>query len=116
MKLNIFNQWRDLVSYGRRTIQFQVTQKGNVYVTLLRDKETGKPITTGHGLTKDKSIQNAQDNLNQLGGEGIEDAIRSGQPIHPSRLQAPKKDIDWRDGAFHRYKAQRDIVDRGPGA
>ncbi len=28
--------------------------------------------------------------------------------------QEPRKDIEWRDGAYHRFKAQRDIVDGKP--
>lgn len=113
MKLDIFNPWRDLTTWSGITIQWQTSNKGNVFVTYLRDKDTKKPITLGNGRSKEASQADAKNNLNKIGPEGVKQAIESGQMVHPSRVEAPKKDIDWRDGSNHRYKAQRDIVDGG---
>lgn len=112
MKLDIFNPWREVAKYGELVIQGQTTKKGNAFVTYLRDAKTKAPITSGVGMSKESSQENAVKNLNAIGGDGVQQAIRTGQPIHPSRVEAPKKDIDWRDGAHHRYRAQRDIVDK----
>lgn len=110
MKLDIFNPWRDLTGLAGRTIQWRTDKKGNVFTTYLRDKETQQLITTGFGTSKESSQQNAQNNLSRIGVEGVLQAIKTGQPVHQSRVEAPKKDIDWRDGANHRYRAQRDLV------
>lgn len=113
MKLDIFNPWRDLVTYSGITIQWQTAKKAaNIYVTYLRDKATQKPITLGNGRDKEASQVAAKENLQKIGLEGIQQAIETGQMVHPSRVEAPKKEIDWRDGSNHRYRAQRDIVDR----
>lgn len=116
MKLDIFNPWRDLTTVGQNTIQYQTSKKGNIFVTYLRDKETKAPITLGNGRDKESSQQAAQINLNKIGANGVRQAIESGQMVHPSRgTDAPvDRDIDWRDGSNHRYKAQRDIVDGKP--
>ena len=117
MKLSLFNPWRDLATYQGITIQFQTSKKGgSVFVTYLRDKETGRAITLGNGRDAESSLQDARKNLSMIGMDGVKQAIESGQMVHPSRVNAPKKDIDWRDGANHRYTAQRDIVDRWLGA
>lgn len=113
MKLDFFNQWKDLATFQGITIQWQTSKKGHVYVTYLRDKATKNPITLGNGRDAESSLQDARMNLSKIGMDAVKQAIESGQMIHPSRVNAPKKEIDWRDGANHRYKAQRDIVDRG---
>ena len=113
MKLDMFNPWRDLAKYSGLVIQYQTAKKGNIFVTYLRDKDSGKAITTGHGLDKEKSFENAKQYLAAIGIDGITQAIQSGQPIHPSRVNQPAKEIDWRDGAHHRHRAQRKIVDGG---
>jgi hypothetical protein len=112
MKLNIFNPWRDFSTVGQTTIQYQTSKKGSVYVTYLRDKETHAPITLGNGRDKESSLKAAQVNLNKIGAEGVRKAIETGQMIMPSFDKPQEKDIDWRDGANHRYRAQTKIVDR----
>ena len=111
MKLDMFNPWRDLAEYSGLVMQYQTSKKGNIFATYIRDKASGKAITSGHGLDKIKSFENAKQNLAAIGIEGIQQAIKSGQPIHPSRVNQPAKEIDWRDGANHRHRAQRKIVD-----
>ena len=116
MKLNIFNPWRDFTTVGQNTIQYQTSKKGSVYVTYLRDKETQAPITLGNGRDKEASLKAAQVNLNKIGAEGVRNAIETGQMVHPGKgFDMPQeKRVDWRDGANHSYRAQRDIVDRSP--
>lgn len=114
MKLDFFNPWRDLTTWSGITIQWQTAKKGDsVFITYLRDKDSKKPITLGNGRTAEDSQEAAKTNLKKIGPEGVKQAIESGQMVHPSRVDAPKKEIDWRDGSNHRYKAQRDIVDGG---
>ena len=111
MKLDIFNPWRDLTSVGQFTIQYQTSKKGSIFVTYLRDKESKAPITLGNGRDKEASQQAAQINLNKIGADGVRKAIETGQMVHPAP-QAPQqqKDIDWRDGTGHSYRAQRELV------
>lgn len=42
--------------------------------------------------------------------------MATGQMVRPTDNAQPqgRDNIDWRDGANHRYKAQRDIVDGKP--
>lgn len=116
MKLDIFNPWRDMTTVGQNTIQYQTSKKAQVFVTYLRDKESKAPITLGYGRDKEASQVAAQTNLNKIGAEGVRQAIETGQMVHPGQGSAipQDKEIDWRDGSNHRYKAQRDIVDGKP--
>ncbi len=118
MRLDLFNPWRDLTTWSGLTLQYQTSKKGNDYVTYIREKESKQPITFGLSRTsKEESLQRADQNLKRIGLEGVQKAMATGQMIRPSEnlgQQAPQKDIDWRDGVNHRYKAQRDIVDGKP--
>lgn len=116
MKLNIFNQWRDLpLTWSGYKVQWQTVKKGNVYMTYLRDKETKSTITSGTGRDGDTSLERARKNLQHIGVEGIKQAVDTGSPIHPNLGDGstPNKDIDWRDGSNHRYRAQTRIVGEG---
>lgn len=114
MKLDIFNPWRDLpVSWSGHTIQWQTSKKGNVFMTYLRDKESKAAVTSGHGRDKETSLERARANLNHIGLDGIKQAVTTGSPIHPSMAAEPDREVDWRDGANHRHRAQKRIVDRG---
>ncbi len=110
MKLDFFNPWRDLVKWSNIALQYQTAKKGQIFVTYIRDKESGSPITLGNGRDKESSLEAAKANLKKIGIDGVKDAIASGQMVHPSRINAPEKSIDWRDGIGHSYRAQRDIV------
>lgn len=118
MKLNIFNPWRDLVTWSGLTLQYQTSKKGNDFVTYIREKDSKQPITFGLSRnSKEESLQRADHNLKRINIEGVKKAMETGQMIRPNEtVAAPQErnDIQWRDGANHRYRAQRDIVDGRP--
>lgn len=113
MKLNIFNTWKKLGALAGKTLEYQSTQiKGaSSYVTHIRDAASEKLITKGYGMDKEKSQKAAYDNLKKIGVEGLLNAIESGEIQMPTQI-APKdeKEIQWRDGVGHSYKAQKRIV------
>lgn len=121
MRLDLFNPWRDLTTWSGLTLQYQTSKRGNNFVTYIRDKESKQAITFGLSCTsKEESLQRADQSLKRIGIEGVQKAIATGQMIRPNEAipqqpqQEPRKDIEWRDGANHRFKAQRDIVDGKP--
>lgn len=118
MRLDLFNPWRDLTTWSGLTLQYQTSKKGNDFVTYIREKESKQPITFGLSRnSKEESLQRADHNLKRIGIEGVQKAMATGQMIRPNEAlpqQEPRKDIEWRDGANHRFKAQRDIVDGKP--
>lgn len=119
MRLDLFNPWRDLTTWSGLTLQYQTSKKGNDFVTYIREKESKQPITFGLSRnSKEESLQRADQNLKRIGIEGVQKALATGQMIRPNETlpqqQEPRKDIEWRDGANHRFKAQRDIVDGKP--
>lgn len=117
MKLDIFNPWKDLVSLAGRTLQYQTSRKGNTFVTYIRDKESKHPILSGFGTSKEASQQTAQANLKKVGVEGVLQAVKTGEPVKAlPRNEEPRKEVDWRDGANHRHRAAKRMVDKGfPG-
>lgn len=114
MRLNIFNPWRDLGTYFGRTLQYQTSKvKGasKLFVTFVRDAKSNTTIAKAYGATGEASREAVLKLLKSVGAEAVWDAIQSGKPIVQSQAQKPdKKDIDWRDGANHRYRAQKRIV------
>lgn len=118
MNLNMFNQWRDLTTWDGITLQFQTSKKDSSWITYIREAKTKQLITYGLSRTsKDESFQRAEQALKQINIEGVRTALETKHMIRPNdnMVQSPaQKDIDWRDGANHRYKAQRDIVDGRP--
>lgn len=118
MKLDLFNPWRDLVTWSGLTLQYQSSRKGDAWTTYVREKDSKQPITFGLSRnSKEESMQRAEQALKRIGIDGVKRAMATGQMVRPTDNVAPSKertDIDWRDGANHRYKAQRDIVDGKP--
>lgn len=117
MKLDIFNPWRDLVTWSGLTLQYQTSRKGDSWTTYVREKESKQPITFGLSRTsKEESVQRAEQALKRIGIDGVKRAMATGQMVRPTDTapQRERENIDWRDGANHRYKAQRDIVDGKP--
>lgn len=117
MKLNIFNTWKDLGGFSGRTLQYQTTKakEGNAFVTYIRDEKSKNIITRGYGTTAEASRNTAMLIMKNAGKEAIWNAIQTGETIlHSPTKQAPEqKDIDWRDGVNHRYRAQKKIVGEG---
>lgn len=116
MKLNIFSKWKPLGTLAARKLEY-LTQKGgtNTIVTVVRDSETGHIITKGYGQNPEISQKAAYNTLKRAGVDAILDAVKNNKPIGTQitpapKEQAPKKDIDWRDGVGHSYKAQKKIV------
>lgn len=119
MRLELFNPWRDLTTWSGLTLQYQTSKKGDTFVTYIREKKSKQPITFGLSRnSKEESLQRADQNLKRIGIEGVQKAMATGQMIRPNETlpqqQEPRKDIEWRDGINHRFKAQRDIVDGKP--
>lgn len=113
MNLNIFNPWRDLVTWSGHILQYQTSKKANSFITTIRDKESNKPITYGLSRTsKEDAFSRAESNLKAIGINGVEKAIATGQIIMPSTTDSNQPNIDWRDGIGHSYRAQREIVDK----
>ena len=111
MNLNLFNPWRDLTKWSGLTLQYQTSKKGDTFTTYIREKESQQPITFGISRTsKEESQQRASDALKQIGIEGVQKAIETGQMVRPPSAvapQAPQKEIQWRDGVNHRYGAEK---------
>ena len=120
MKLDLFNPWRDLTTWSGITIQYQTAKRGSLFVTYLRDKGTGQPVTLGNGKDKDTSLAAARDALGKIGLDGVKRAIETGQMVHPTTLRQndsrelptanpkePRTDIQWRDGMNIGSRVQR---------
>ena len=118
MRLDIFNPWRDLTTWSGLTLQYQTSKRGDTWGTYIREKDSKQPITFGISRnSKEESLKRAEQNLKRIGIEGVQKAMTTGQMIRPNESipQSPeRKDVDWRDGSNHRYRAQRDIVDGKP--
>lgn len=126
MKLDIFNPWRDLTTWSGITIQYQSTKRdGGVHITYLRDRDSKKVITYGTSRTsRDESLARAKSILQRIGLDGVKQALETGKPVlnapaerhvmdlrkDVSSTNGARTDVDWRDGANHRYRAQRDLV------
>lgn len=113
MKLNFFNSWKPLGTFAGRQLTYQTAKENgqNVFATYIKDAKTGKIITKGFGIDKETSLKTTVALLKKIGGEAIYQAIETGEPVlAPARQAAPEKEIDWRDGSNHRYRAQKRIV------
>ncbi|QDJ96299.1 hypothetical protein Xoosp13_112 [Xanthomonas phage Xoo-sp13] len=118
MKLDLFNKWRDITKWDGLTLQSQSVRKGDVYATYIRDKDSKANITFAISReSKEQSLERAIAKLRQIGTDGVRKAIQTGQMVLPRDELAPanEKDVQWRDGANHSHRAQRDIVDRERG-
>ncbi|MDG6934883.1 MAG: hypothetical protein JRN68_09320 [Nitrososphaerota archaeon] len=119
MRLNVFNLWRDLGNYFGRTLQYQTSKvKGSnkLFVTFVKDAKSNATVAKAYGMTNEASREAALKLLKSVGAEAVWNAIQSGKPIVQSETQKPtepKKDIEWRDGINHRYRAQKRIVGEG---
>lgn len=121
MKLNIFNPWRDFGKYFGRTLQFQTSKvKGStkLHLTFIRDEKSKATIAKAYGTSPEASQKAVAGLLQSAGNDAVWNAIQTGEPIVQSQTQAPaqnepKKDIHWRDGINHRYRAQKRIVGEG---
>lgn len=110
MKLDFFNPWKDLTKWSGRVLQYQTQKKGSNFMTYVRDKESKTNVTYGLGKDKESSVERAVANLRKIGIEGVERAISTGQMVAADYKPEEKRDIDWRDGVGHRYRAQKKIV------
>lgn len=126
MKLDIFNRWRDLGTWSGVTLQYQSSKRGSEHITYVRDADTKKVITYGTSrVSREESLTRAKAMMGRIGPEGVQKAIATGQPVLMQRAPEEKqvmdlrgvsqqngarKDVDWRDGSNHRYRAQRDLV------
>lgn len=117
MRLNVFNLWRDLGNYFGRTLQYQTSKvKGSnkLFVTFVKDAKSNATVAKAYGMSKEASREAVLKLLKSVGAEAVWNAIQTGEPIVQSRKPAePKKDIDWRDGINHRYRAQKRVVGEG---
>lgn len=113
MKLDIFNPWRKLGGLAGKTLEYQTSALKSGFATSIREAETKQLITRGYGVDKEKSQQSAYGNLKKIGVEGMMRALETKQPVMPTDItpkDTERKDIDWRDGVGHSYKAQKRIV------
>lgn len=120
MKLNIFNPWRELGNYFGRSLQYQTSKvKGSnkLFVTFIKDAKSNATVAKAYGMSDEASRDAVVKLLKSVGAEAVWNAIQSGEPIVQSQAQQapqqPQKDIDWRDGVNHRYRAQKRIVGEG---
>lgn len=118
MKLGFFNRWKPLGTMYGRELEYQtspVKGSGKVFVTYIRDKKSGNTITRNYGReTADAALQNTIALLRKIGPDKVMQAIEDGQPVVVAPKEPEqKKDIDWRDGVGHSYKAQRRLVGEG---
>jgi hypothetical protein len=101
MKLNLFNRWEPIGTFGGKSLESQTSNTGKVFITLIRDADSGKVITKGYGPIKSASQRNAAALLKNIGPEGIHRALETGQPV----MSAPKQEKpepEWSDGAHHK--------------
>lgn len=112
MKLDIFNPWRKLGGLAGKTLEYQTSALKSGFATSIREAQTKQLITRGYGVDKEKSQQAAYANLKRIGVEGMMRALETKQPVMPTEIdpREERKDIDWRDGVGHSYKAQKRIV------
>lgn len=110
MKLDMFNPWRDLTTWSGITLQYQTSKRSGNFLTYIRDKDTKKVVTYGISRnSKEEAVAKAREYLSKIGIEGVQRAITTGQMVLPSQA-APEKDIEWRDGANHSHRAQKNMM------
>lgn len=113
MKLGLFNRWKPLGTMYGLELEYQTTTAkgaGKVYVTYVKDKKSGATVTRNYGRDADSALQNTISLLKRIGPEKIHQAIESGQPVLAASPQPEQKEVDWRDGSNHSYRAQRRLV------
>lgn len=122
MRLNMFNSWKGLGTLFGKNFEYQTAKveqgTGKLYATYIREAKSKAVITKIIGQDPKAAPEAAIKALNNIGGEAVWQAIETGKPIsyNPARAQlAPKpveppRDIEWRDGTNHRYRAQKRIV------
>lgn len=108
----MFNRWKSLGRIFAKELEYQTSKlrDKDLFVTYIRDKQTKNTVTRYYGKTKDQSLQATIRFLQKIGGDAVWDAIRTGEPVTRLPMQEPERKIDWRDGANHRYRAQKRIV------
>lgn len=114
MKLNIFNRWKafDKPIYGR-PFEYQVAKADggrNLFVAYIKDQKTGNLVTRAYGSDGENALKATLRILKDSGGEAVYKAIEDKTPILAIPQKQPEKQIDWRDGVGHSYKAQRRLV------
>lgn len=110
MKLDIFNPWRDLTTWSGLTLQYQTSKRKGNFITYIREKESKASITYGISRnSKDESVAKAREVLSKIGIDGVKKAMATGQMVLQSQV-APVKDIEWRDGAHHSHRAQKNML------
>lgn len=112
MRLDIFNRWTSLGKIFGKDLEYQTSKMKNkdLFITYIRDKQTKNTVTRYYGKTKEQSLQATTNFLKKIGGDAVWEAIESGEPVTRLPEQEPERKIDWRDGANHRYRAQKRIV------
>lgn len=115
MKLNIFNRWKafDKPIFGRPML-YQVSKAsdtGSTFAAYIKDQKTDRVVARGFGRDGENALKAVLNILKTNGGEAVYKAIEDNKPLLASPQQRePEKQIDWRDGSNHRYRAQRRIV------
>jgi len=112
MKLNIFNTWKSLGKLFGKDLEYQTSKlpDKDLFITYIRDKKSRNVVTRYYGKTKEQSLQSTVSFLKKLDGQDIWDAIENNTPITRIPDKASDNPVDWRDGANHRYRAQKRIV------
>ena len=111
MAFNPFNPWKDLTKWSGLTLQYQTHQKGDSFITYIRDKDSKQAIVSGLSRKdREESLQRAKDKLAQVGAEGVRMAIETQQMVDPSQVSVANhitqpKDVAWRDGINHSHRA-----------
>lgn len=102
MKLNLFNRWAPLGTFAGKALESQTSSTGKVFITLIRDADSGKVITKGYGPTKDASERNAAALLKSIGAEGLFRAIETGEPVMAPSKRPEREEPTWSDGVRHK--------------
>lgn len=113
MKLSLFNQWKPLKTHYRREFVYQTSKGTTAFVTMVKDVETNHVIAKVVTKDKESGITAATTLLNNTQPDDLQYALQNKELVQPARAKPPQKNIEWRDGANHSYKAQKKIVGEG---
>lgn len=122
--LDLFNGWKPISAFDRFSLEMKtdkINNDGNIYVTVIRDKNSKIPVLKSRSTSEQSSINSALKALRLAGKPQIYKAIETKVPIDAQRLyteiekersekEEKSKKIQWRDGANHRHRAQMKIV------
>lgn len=112
MKLSLFNQWKPLKTHYRRQFVYQTSKGTAAFVTMVKDVETDHVLIRVTTRDKESGVSAAENLLNNTDPADLQYALQHKEVLQ-SQAKPEQKNVEWRDGVNHSFKAQKKIVGEG---